>query len=121
MKLAIIITIALAFGCQSGTPAKLPDGCPNWPNSTGDVRPIYRVPHRYPAAEYRRGIEGYVEIDAKIGRDGTVLSAKVARSVPPGVFDKTALRAYRRWRYCPLLDGAPDYPDPTTVRLIFNP
>ncbi len=93
--------------------------CPGWPNPDGHVVPVRLVEPYYPARAVRERIEGYVDIEAVIGRDGRVQSAEVEQSAPPGVFDQTALKAFLSWRYCPLPEGAPSYPDTVRVRLGF--
>jgi protein TonB len=75
----------------------------------GDVRPpakIADVTPVYPAVAQAAGIAGDVHIEAVIGRDGTVTSAKVVQGVP--MLDAAALDAVTRWRYTPaLLNHAP--------------
>jgi TonB family protein len=75
----------------------------------GDVRPptkIADVTPVYPAVAQAAGIAGDVRIEAVIGRDGTVTSAKVVQGVP--MLDAAALDAVTRWRYTPaLLNHAP--------------
>ena len=138
-SVAVLILAAgyLATGCSA-----IPKGCPNWPNKTAEggrtgpatingmasewpddmdiVVPIHTTPPRYPRSAQQKGITGYVEIEAQIGRDGRVRSAKVIKSEPPEIFDDSALRAYKQWRYCPLAEEAPDYPDPVKVKLSFE-
>jgi TonB family protein len=114
-----LLLSALASGfaaCQTS----LPPGCPNWPNENDYVIPIYRELPLYPRSAQRDGVGGYVTMEAVISRAGRVESAEVVESVPPGVFDRPALKALRAWRYCPLTADAPDYPNPTTVRLEFG-
>ena len=114
---AMLVAFAsILLACQS--PAL--QGCPNWPNPEEQVIPVYRENPMYPVSAYRAEVEGYVEIAAVISREGRVTSATVIESLPPGVFDSSALRAYKTWRYCPLKEGAPDYPNPTTLRLSFR-
>lgn len=112
----LVVFTSSLMACQSSPPR----GCPNWPNPDGNVIPIRRVNPDYPIKAAREGVEGYVDLRAVITRDGRVESAEVVGGEPPGVFDSTALKAYRRWRYCPLEAGAPDFPNPTEVRLSFQ-
>lgn len=70
------------------------------PAKVHDVRPVY------PAIAVAAKIEGFVIIEATIGRDGTVIDARVLRSVP--LLDRAALDAVRQWRFTPtLLNGSP--------------
>jgi TonB family protein len=81
-------------------------------------RPIHRVNPNYPLRASERGREGWVEIEASIGSKGEVTKAVVLDSDPPGLFDRSALRAYKQWRYCPPSDLYP-YPDRIQTRLLF--
>lgn len=70
--------------------------------------PVVRVNPEYPASARRRGIEGFVTVRFTIGPSGRVTDATVIDSKPPGVFDRSVLKAIRRWRYDPkLVDGKP--------------
>lgn len=62
---------------------------------------IRRVPARFPESALRRRLEGEVEVAVTIRPDGTVASVEVVRADPPGVFDREAVLAVRRWRYAP--------------------
>ena len=53
-------------------------------------------------------IEGFVEIEFTVTREGRVKNAKVIDSRPPQVFERAALRGIRLWRFKPeLKDGNP--------------
>lgn len=62
---------------------------------------ISRVPARFPESALRRRLEGEVEVGVVIRADGSVQSVEVVRATPPGVFDREAVLAVRRWRYAP--------------------
>lgn len=62
---------------------------------------ISRVPARFPESALRRRLEGEVEVGVVIRADGSVQSVDVVRATPPGVFDREAVLAVRRWRYAP--------------------
>ena len=70
------------------------------------ARLIYRPKPEYPEIAKMARIEGSVELEAIIGKDGTIEELKVLRGHPS--FVKTALEAVRQWRYQPtLLNGEP--------------
>jgi protein TonB len=75
----------------------------------GTIREPVKIRHvapAYPADARAAGVQGIVIIEALIGTDGTVIAAKVLRSVP--MLDDAALEAVRQWRYTPtLLNGEP--------------
>jgi len=62
---------------------------------------INRVSPRFPEAANRRRLEGEVEVSLRIAADGSVEAVEVVRADPPGVFDREAVLAVRRWRYAP--------------------
>jgi TonB family protein len=65
-----------------------------------DVRPVYP-----PLAQSAR-VSGTVTIEATIDTDGTVIDAKVVKSIP--LLDQAALDAVRQWVYTPSqLNGVP--------------
>jgi protein TonB len=67
---------------------------------------VFDVAPAYPAIAREARVQGVVIIEATIGTDGAVQSARVLRSVP--LLDEAALAAVRQWRYSPtLLNGRP--------------
>jgi protein TonB len=70
------------------------------PNKIKDVKPVY------PTIAQTARVEGIVIIEATIGPAGTVLEAKLLRSIP--LLDAAALEAVRQWEFTPtLLNGSP--------------
>ena len=60
----------------------------------------------YPTIAQTARVEGIVIIEATIGPAGTVLEAKLLRSIP--LLDAAALEAVRQWEFTPtLLNGTP--------------
>jgi protein TonB len=77
-----------------------------------DVKPVY------PALAQSAHVAGQVVIEATIGTDGTVIYAKVLRSIP--LLDQAALDAVLQWEYSPtLLNGVP-VPVVMTVTINFT-
>lgn len=82
------------------------------PRRIRDVKPVY------PEIAQQAGVEGIVIIEALIGTDGAVQTARVLRPVP--LLDQAALDAVTQWRYTPtLLNGQP-VPVIMTVTVTFN-
>jgi protein TonB len=80
-----------------------------------------RVDPEYPPRARQQGIEGYVDVLFTISPVGTVQDAEVVRSKPSLVFDRTALRAIRKWKYNPKIDnGIAVARSGVGVRLIFE-
>ncbi len=71
-----------------------------------DVVPLVRIEPQYPAKAKQRRIEGWVDIEFTISPAGTVDNPKVIGAHPRNVFEQSALRAIRRWRYnAKVVDG----------------
>jgi len=73
--------------------------------SDTDVVPIVRVTPQYPLRASERGIEGWVEVVFTIGKLGTVKDATVMNSSPSSIFDRSALKAIRKWKYNPKIEN----------------
>lgn len=76
--------------------------------SDGDYLPIVKVQPNYPRRALARGIEGYVIVEFIVTKLGTVIDPRVIESVPPGVFDREAVRAALKFKYKPkVINGEP--------------
>jgi len=74
----------------------------------GDTLAIVRVLPRYPSRALSRGIEGWVLMEFAINELGLAVNPVVIESEPPGIFDRAALSAVKRWKYRPMIeDGRP--------------
>jgi protein TonB len=62
-------------------------------------------PPPYPASARRRGIEGSVFIDARIGAGGEARELKLATSSGDAALDSAAMDAVRGWRFVPARRG----------------
>jgi protein TonB len=86
-----------------------------------DVVPLVRVDPQYPPKALQRRIEGWVDIEFTIGPAGTVEKPKVIGANPSNIFETSALRAVRRWRYNPkVVDGVAVERHGVQVRLRFE-
>ncbi|MGL6290333.1 MAG: energy transducer TonB, partial [Silanimonas sp.] len=93
-----------------------PPSTPPSPGTATTARALLqRVPPRFPEAAARRRLEGSVEVRVSIAADGRVENVDVIRADPPGVFDREAVLAVRRWRYAPA-----DAPSEARVVLTFK-
>jgi protein TonB len=89
--------------------------------SDTDVVPIVRVTPQYPLRASERGIEGWVEVEFTISKLGTVKDPAVINSHPSSIFDRSALKAIRKWKYNPKIeDGEPVERPGIKVRLKFD-
>jgi len=86
-----------------------------------DVVPLVRIDPQYPPQAKQRRIEGWVDIEFTIGPAGTVDDPKVIGAYPPAVFEQSALRAVRRWRYnAKMVDGVAVSQHGVQVRIRFK-
>ena len=70
------------------------------PMKIRDVKPVY------PPIARDAHVQGVVIIEALIGTDGSVETARVLRSIP--LLDEAALDAVRQWRFASTtIDGVP--------------
>lgn len=76
------------------------------------------VPPLYPQTAIQARVQGIVIIEATIGGDGTVKTARVLRSVP--LLDEAALDAVRQWEYAPTLLNGVAVPVIMTVTVNFS-
>lgn len=72
------------------------------PRATAPIQP------RYPPAAQKRGTEGSVKLRLRVDEYGVVQEAEVEEGDPPGVFDESALAAFKAGRFVPARkDGRP--------------
>jgi TonB family protein len=74
---------------------------------------------QYPEYALSRRSTGRVQMEAEIDSDGRVVSPRVVSGEPPGVFDRAALRAFSRWRFCPSSTGV-KHPNPVSAIMEFR-
>ncbi len=86
-----------------------------------EVVPLVRVEPNYPPRALQQGIEGFVDVRFTITPVGTVANTEIIQSKPPYIFDRSAIRAVRKWRYSPKIEnGAPVTRPNQKVRLVFE-
>ncbi len=105
------ITMAEAGGPQTPDTVTSMDGVDSRPiriggavaesNLTRKLQPLY------PVAAKRSGVQGTVELEIRVTKDGIPAELRVVRS-PSDDLSESALEAVRQWRYRPtLLNGSP--------------
>lgn len=83
--------------------------------------PLMRMNPEYPMRARQDGIEGFVQIRFDIDPQGRVQNARVTAAKPRGVFEQSALRAIKKWRYRPTVeDGKAVWERGQNVRLPFR-
>ena len=88
--------------------------------SDRDIVPLVRIEPDYPANARERGIEGWVVVKFTVSKIGSVEDAAVVSAHPGRIFDRSALRAVRKWRYNPRIENGKAIARPgVQVRLDF--
>jgi TonB family protein len=100
-----------ASGQQAGMPMRI-GGTISPPTKTKDFAPVYP-----PEAQQAR-ISGVVILEATVGEDGKVRSARVLRSIP--LLDQAAINAVQQWEYTPTLLNGVAVPIIMTVTVNFT-
>jgi protein TonB len=86
-----------------------------------DIVPLVRVNPEYPIRAAQRGVEGWVEVEFTISTSGTVKNPRVVGYEPSKIFNQSALRAIRKWKYNPKIEeGKPVERPGVVVRLTFE-
>ncbi len=100
-----------------GPPVLVPAAPPRIDNPV----PIYRGALVYPDRAADAGQQGYVDFDFIIEPDGTVGDPHVISELPPGYgFAASAIKAFPKWRFKPMLkDGVP-IAAPARIRVSFK-
>jgi protein TonB len=76
-------------------------------SSDGEYLPIVKVAPVYPRRAQTRGIEGYVILEFMVTKTGAVANPVVIEAKPPGIFDRAATNAARKFKYKPkVVNGA---------------
>ena len=83
----------------------------------GSYVPIFQVPPVYPRRALERGIEGCVMLKFTVTKVGSTKEPEVEWAVPPGIFDRAAMRSALKYKYKPQIrDGeAIEVPNVRTI------
>jgi len=76
-------------------------GLPAPASGDSELRAMVQINPMYPPRAKRMGIQGYVKVLISVDEEGEVEDIEVIESKPEGVFDKTVIRAIRRWQFKP--------------------
>ena len=77
---------------------------------------------RYPPKARKYKYVGEVIVGFSIGADGKVVDPVILESQPPGIFERSALKYVRSWRYAPPEhEGNNVKVDDVAVRIAFQP
>lgn len=67
----------------------------------GEYLPIVRVAAVYPRRALQRGIEGFVDVEFIVTKQGSVRDPKVVQASPEGIFEQAAMDATLKYKYKP--------------------
>lgn len=73
----------------------------------------------YPESARKRGVEGWVELAFTVMPNGTVDDVEVRNASPADVFEDSAVRAIRQWRFEPVERNGEKIAQRAMVRLRF--
>jgi protein TonB len=114
----------IAGGVVGGTVGGIPDAPPAPPQAPvrvgGNIKApaqTHNVKPDYPPMAKAAHVSGVVIIEATVGKDGAVESARVLRGNP--LLNQAALDAVKQWRYSPLMLNGQATPFILTVTVTF--
>ena len=86
-------------------------------SADGSYVPIFQVPPVYPRRALERGIEGCVMLKFTVTKVGSTKEPEVEWAIPPGIFDRAAMRSALKYKYKPQIrDGeAIEVPNVRTI------
>lgn len=83
-----------------------PRVAPVAPDIATNLVPTLKTKPSYPPRALRSGVEGIVTVEFTIAIDGSVKDAKIIKSDPPIIFDRSVLKAITKWKFNPeIIDG----------------
>jgi protein TonB len=103
---------------QAPPPPPPPEGALRVGGSISAPTKSKHVPPVYPAEALAAKVQGVVILEAVIGKDGKVESAKVVSSIP--MLDQAALDAVRQWEFTPTLVNGVAVPVVMTMTVNFT-
>lgn len=91
--------------------AKAAGLCDCWPydiERNESVKPIKRVPPRFPSRALRTSVSGFTIVQFDLDDAGNTINQKKIVSWPPGLYEEAALNSLKNWKYSPRTDGETD-------------
>lgn len=85
-----------------------------------DAAYLANPPPPYPTSARRRGSEGTVAVDARVGVEGEAKEVRLAASAGDDALDGAALEAVRHWRFIPARRGEQSIEAWVRVPLVFR-
>ena len=99
-KVSFVFIVCAIFSNFSFSAAEL-EGYVGEDRTVIAVTKVFDAAPTYPRNALRMGREGYVLIEFDVDTDGSVLDPYVVESEPTGVFERSAIKAVRKWLFSP--------------------
>jgi periplasmic protein TonB len=90
------------------------------PAPSSELELIHFEPASYPRQALLRKIEGWVDVEFIVDRDGLPRDFNIEAAEPAGVFDRSAANAIGRYRYEPFVLDGRAYERRVALRLMFT-
>jgi len=121
-RLAAAIVVSIALHAAAAEPAAAPGRTTYYPMRELDVRPGIktRVRPDYTEAAARRGLSGKVVLRLYISEKGLVDRVETLRAQPPGMFERSAERAFREARFSPGMKNKHPVRTQMTIEVSFD-
>ena len=100
-KLSFFFIICVMFSNLSFSAKGALEGYVGEDRTVIAVTKVFDAAPTYPRNALRMGREGYVLIEFDVDTDGSVLDPYVVESEPTGVFERSAIKAVRKWLFSP--------------------
>ena len=100
-KLSFFFIICVMFSSLSFSAKGALEGYVGEDRTVISVKKVFDSAPTYPRNALRMGREGYVLIEFDVDTDGSVLDPYVVESEPTGVFERSAIKAVRKWLFSP--------------------
>ena len=100
-KLSFLFIICVMFSNLSFSAKGSLEGYVGEDRTVIAVTKVFDAAPTYPRNALRMGREGYVLIEFDVDTDGSVLDPYVVESEPTGVFERSAIKAVRKWLFSP--------------------
>ncbi len=85
-----------------------------------NVIPLARVNPIYPRRAKRIKAEGFVLLEFTITQQGSVKDIKILKSQPPNIFDRSASRALKKWKFKPKIENKKAVEQRASVKINFQ-
>jgi len=85
--------------------------CDCWPydiERNESVKPLKRVPPKFPRQALQGGISGFTIVEFDLDDDGNTTNPKAIVSWPPDLYEKAALKSLSQWKYSPRTESETD-------------